>query len=127
MNEPQARVLDETLKEDLVIERRARKDLWAQIVGAVLIAICSGSLGFGYSQSNVNTSVIKLTTIIDNLKDAQERDRRDSTDRDNRIMADLQNQRTASTQHMNESIGLMTKLVDQNTSLILKMELGRGK
>lgn len=83
-----------------------------QIVGGMLIAICSASLSYGYCNGKHGAEVVKAIQAIQFVKEVQDSDRK-------RTIDEIASIRAASSKHMEVTVNLMSKLVEQNNELIM--------
>jgi cyclopropane fatty-acyl-phospholipid synthase-like methyltransferase len=99
-------------------ESNERRSLLYNVVGGTLIAGCCWSLGYGYSQSTLGSTVAKVSLSIEHLRELQITDRRTLDEADNRLSAALAEQRQNTAEHMRHVVSLMTKMTEQNQELI---------
>ena len=83
------------------------KTLWQQVLVAMLIALCSGSIGFGASQMLIVSEVRKSANDIVYLKES-----------DVMIRKELSDEHGRTDQRIFTLAGMVTKIIDQNSEVI---------
>lgn len=81
--------------------------IWTQLFLAVLIAACSGAVGYGFSQREIGIQVAVNTRVIQSLQDA-----------DNAIRKDFDAERQRTDTRIVELVGLVKEVIKMDTELI---------
>ena len=108
--------------DDFDRPRREKSPIWSQLMGGILLVICSTSLGYGWAQSTTTrelvVSLARLSLSVDHMRELQQTDRKALDNTDLRISRDISDMRAAATEHMKVTVNLIQKMVEQNQELI---------
>lgn len=108
-------------------ERRSaeKRGLFYNIIGGILIAGCCWSLGYGYSQSTLGSTVARVSMSVDHVREIQMADRKSSEEADARLSKEIADYRSSSGESLRSILSLVQRVTEQNQELIafLRAEL----